>query len=157
MPEAKLRTADNRILKPLPPREIVSGEYSRRIYVGTCPVETMVEDLENPRYWALLAPQLRAMDRVELLRADNAWWAEMLVVYPGRNEVRMQVLRILNIDTALPAEADGYKVQWSNPKLKWQVIRLADKQVVSEGHDTADIANTWLIQHRATMGRVQLA
>lgn len=116
-----------------------------------------VEDLLNPAYWAHHAVKLRPMDEIRARAEDGTWVAYLLVLASDRTWARCQLLSKHNLGTADVAITQAneeevkkqkglFKIAYSGPE-KYRVLRKADNNVMSSGHEQKQDAEIWLDRH----------
>ena len=126
------------------------SEYMRVVYYAIPEANTPISDLKKPEYWAHIAQQLKASDRIEVEAEDGAYFVELLVRDVGRTWAKVTVLRELMLDDTgapMPDELKEYDVIYKGKMTKWSVIRLKDRSAVYEGGNTKQDAMAWLTDH----------
>ena len=152
MTEAKEKTIPQLSPESLKPFEYISTRHDALVAQGVT-----VEDLLNPAYWAHHAVKLRPMDEIRARAEDGTWMAYLVVLASDRTWARCQLLSKHNLGTADVAltqanEAEVkrqkglYTISFSGPE-KYRVIRKADKNVMSSGHEQKQDAERWLDRH----------
>lgn len=125
---------------------VKQAEFTRLVYSATPDAGTKLPDVLVPTYWVHVAKQFAVNTRIEVIPADNAWFAELIVRNKGPEGVTVAVLRYTDFNEA-PAsskpEAGAFKVSHSSSD-KWRVVRAADKVVVASKFDTREAAEAWL-------------
>lgn len=138
--EAKLEQATDARVKP--------AEFARNIWVMVAHATNSAKDLLKPEFWAHVAQKLKRHDRIEAWADNGLWYAELLVLDSGRGWARVHLLQFadLQVDSApgQTIQKGGYEIIWRGEHHKWSVVRLSDKEVVSEGHGTQGPAVDWL-------------
>lgn len=140
--------------RKLLPAQCVSAEYCRRDMIASPEAGTSIDDMLVPAYWAHVARELRALDRIEVRPADGTWWAELLVRVVEPVAVRVYVLRYERFApvAAVTAEAPpGYTVRFRGAE-RFVVIRDADGEVVHSKEPTKEHALAWLSGHLRRLG-----
>lgn len=108
-----------------------------------------VEDLLDPDYWAHVAKQVRAGDRIEAVPEDRHYFAEFFVLGSSTNWVKVVLLRKRDlVKDNNPIEKDGFVVKFAGQH-KWRVEK--DGQVLSKMHDDQASAAKWLSNHLKDM------
>ena len=140
-----------RKVQPILRTRMDPSEYKRTLYTVTAYENTEPTDLLNPEYWAHVASDLRAWDKIEA-RADNgSWYAEFIVLDCSRNWARVHLLTkhdLTTKDVSLSqASRDQYEVMHRGPERKWSVVRKSDRAVLKDELSAEAEAYTWLAQH----------
>lgn len=140
-------------LKPITDR-IQVADIMRQRYRLTIEAGASVEEAIDRKTWVHVAKQLRGGDIIELLAADNAWYAEALVssveVIPGTG-VHIPTFALLghyDLATAKKSAApeDGaYEVKFHGAD-KFVIIRTADKVKIEKGIATKEAAESRLAE-----------
>jgi hypothetical protein len=91
------------------------------------------QDITTPLYFAAIAGSLKEGDRIEIVAYDRTWLADVFIVSSnGRNEAKGVILaKYLLSEIANPVESQQYAAKF-NPRWKWHVIRLADREVIKK-------------------------
>lgn len=138
----------------LAPNRLVTADFSHQTWVATPETGTPPEALLDSKYWAHYAvnpnTDLKPGDIVLVKPEDGTYFMELLVRSKYRGGVKVAALRCVKFDAAEEsAEATAeYEVRHSGPKLKWRVVRIADKRELVSGLETRDAADQWLREHR---------
>lgn len=133
----------------LQPNRFKIAEYERTVYVATAEKGHTKEDILSPDYWAHAANKLKPYDRIEVRHDEGEYFCELLVTQVGRGWAKVVELsyKELSKSEALPTIPEPYEVVWKGPHRKWAVIRKADGEYISEGHDDRNKAHNWLVEH----------
>jgi hypothetical protein len=127
------------------PTTIEESTYARTIYQVKPEITVTVEDLLQPDYWAHVAKQLRAGDRIEAIPDDRHYFAEFFVLAASTNWAKLVLLReVVLIKDHEKTVTDGFSVGFAGPH-KWRVTQ--GSEVLSKGHDDKDAAANWLANH----------
>lgn len=121
-------------------------EYARNVWAVTPESATKFEDVLSPAYWSHVARTIQKGDRIEILPADQSYFAELYVLSRTDNEVRVAVLRkveLVGADASSPASTGDYDVKHRGGA-GWSVIRKVDKAVMFEKGNTRAEAESWL-------------
>ena len=158
--EAQKTVTPAKIERPkLPPRltpeRFKEAAYVRNVFAMTPAVNTEVESLLAPDYWAHIAAKLHPGDHIEVLTEDNSFFAEILVIEVGKGWARVVLLRHVPLNkvlasSAAPVVESKFKVNWGGMNAKHRVVRLSDNQVIKDGFSTADAAKAWMQDYEAT-------
>lgn len=139
---------------------IKPAEFARNVFAMTVPQGVTFEDVKKPEFYAHIAAKLHPTDHIEVTDDEGTFFAELFVVACARNWAKVSVLRFHELEESRP-EADKevgeafaeelkkYKVDWTQNS-KARVIRLTDKQVLSEQHASKAAAEKWLKDYITT-------
>jgi hypothetical protein len=114
------------------------------------PAGTPVEFLTRPEYWQLHANRLRIADTIEAHTDDGVYFARLLVrsvdgTGAAKTRATVALLEVHRFDVLEPDfTATTHKVEMKGPHLRWCVVRIADNKIISDGHDSADVAEAAL-------------
>lgn len=124
---------------------VKQAEIIRLIHAATPDAGTKLEDVLKPEYWVHVAKQFAVNSRIEVIPADNAWFAELIIRTKTETGITVAALRYVDLNETVSAtqQPGGCKVGFSGAD-KWRVVRLSDKKVVSSGHETKAAAEAWL-------------
>jgi hypothetical protein len=138
--ERKLEAADILRLKP--------AEFTRVEFVLITHATNEPQDILKAEFWAHVADKLKPRARIEVWADNGTWWAELLVLEVGRGYARVHQLRFEELEAidskSRTFEQGGYRIMHRGEHAKWSVVRLSDKEVVSEGHSSQGQAVDWL-------------
>lgn len=124
-------------------------EHANPSHSVTVEMGTTLEDIQNPQFFAHVAPLFTQWDRVCLKPDDGAWYAELVVVECGNNYVRTQALAFMQIDKSeaiVPDAFETHRVEFAGAHHKWRVVRNSDNSVVKFGMEKAE-AHLWRDEH----------
>lgn len=141
----------------LDPQRHRLAEEVRNAWVVNAEEGTTIEDVLQPGYWAHIASRLRPYDHIEVRLETGEWVAQLMVISQGLNWAKVHMLNqfMLNANAEPPPASQKYEVKWGGPQHKWRVVRLADSEVISKGHDSAMEGQLWLQNYeRATVSGV---
>lgn len=126
---------------------------SRMVSFATVPVETSVQAIREPAFWANVARHLRVSQRIDVECVDGSWLAEFRVASVGSNWARVQLLRLHKFVTAesVVQRSKDFKIEWGGPSHKHRVVRVADKAILEKGFDTPEQAAEWLAANEDAM------
>ena len=137
--------------QPLPPNGIERADYARNAWRVETPQGVSLEALADGTYWSHVAQYLKPLDKIEAIPADGAWYAELLVIDVGAAWAKVKVIAgPVELQAPVEDAPSGYALQF-NPKLKWCVIRAADKARLKEGLPDKGAAAQWLHDHMNTL------
>ena len=133
---------------------IKPAEFARNVFAMTLPEGVTFEQAREPAFYAHIAAKLHPTDRIEVTDDEGTFFAELFVVSCARNWAKVSVLRYHELEESRPAsnektdvffteELKKYRIDWTQ-NTKARVIRVLDKQVLSENHTSKAIAETWL-------------
>lgn len=148
-----------RKIEPLGPNSLHTAEHKRVVYFGIAPKGVKPEDLLRPEYWAHVAAGLKPRDRIEINAEDGTWYCEVMVLDSSRAFARVHpIIGPIYFTTADVAQTQiaGYLVDHRAAR-KWSVIRLSDRVVMSENHETKAGADEWLAKNGEKLKAGQLA
>lgn len=99
-----------------------------RLMVGE---DIELADLENPKTFSVVSSELKAFDRITVIRKDGAFWAEVLIVNAGRGFADGVILRSLapipkGRDETANRVPDGYTIARDPTTLRYIARRTAD-------------------------------
>jgi hypothetical protein len=123
-------------------------EFARNLWHVTPESGTTFEDILRPSYWSHVQRTLQKGDRIEIVPADQSYFAELFVLSTA-GEVQVAVLRKVVIGTAESSPAasgDEYEIKHRGGA-GWSVLRKADKTIMVEKLDTRSGAEEWLQKH----------
>jgi hypothetical protein len=134
------------------PSRFKQAEAVRNVWFAVLEEGTKFEEILDPAYWAHNAAKLRIGDRIEVAPDDGSFFAELIVRAQGNQFAKVALLRKVDLEPTTETSAlDGFEVQWKGQQRKHCVVRLRDKQVVSEGFDTKTAAFAWLGQNAKSL------
>jgi len=110
---------------------------------------TKFEDLLVPEYWAHVAARLRTSDIISVVAEDGSYYAQLYVAVAGSKYAKVVPLFKADLESAIeetPALVT-HVVKFKGPILKHCVIRLSDKEIISQGHSAKQDAENWLRDH----------
>jgi hypothetical protein len=153
MTEVAEKPQDKRALI-LNPQRMSLAEQVRQDWVVNAEQGTTVADVLDPQYWAHMASQLQAWDRVDVRLETGEWLLELLVINTGRNWAQVHLLKRHDLEQrseTMPA-AQKHKIEWKGPQHKWCVIRLSDSEMIQRELASKDAAGQWLTTYEHTTG-----
>lgn len=139
----------------LSPLFLVPSEQKRLHYCAEIPPNVSIDRMMEPDFWAHVSHKLQEGTRIEALRADHAWAADLLVrkINLSNHEVYCYLLQKFDLEagaatkTSLPVR-DQFLVAFGGAA-KWRVIRKGDNEVVHSGEASRADADAWLDAHIA--------
>ncbi len=127
------------------PTTIEESTYARTIWQVKPEATVKVNDLLDPDYWAHVAKQMRAGDRIEAIPDDRHYYAEFFVLAASTNWAKLILLRETTlIKDHEKSVTDGFSIGFAGPH-KWRVTR--GTEILSKDHDDKDSAAKWLAEH----------
>lgn len=153
MSEAVKEAAGAERVVILNPQRMSLREVVRQDWVVHAEAGTKVADVLDPQYWAHMAAQMQAFDRVEVLLETGDWLLELLVINAGRNWAQVHLLQrheLAKRAETMP-QSKKHEIVWKGPQLKWCVIRLADGEKIQSGMEKL-AAGEWLAAYEKTAG-----
>ncbi len=141
----------------LSPNRLALAEHAHQTWVA-CPEPGIPADaMLDPKCWAHYARnpnmQISPSDIILVKPEDGTYFQELLVRDVFAGGIKVQELRRVNLDKpAEEAEQDNeHEIKHSGPRLKWRVIRLADKRELVSGLPDKDAARDWLREHKKAL------
>lgn len=148
------KTMNEGKMTQLAPNRFMLAEHAHQTWVANPEPGTPPEALLDHKYWAHYSVnpnlQMKPGDIILAKPDDGAFFMELLVRSLYRGGVHVVELRRKSFDKLdmQPGEDFGeYEVKYSGPRYKWNVVRKADKQRMTEGHELKDGAIAWLREH----------
>lgn len=123
------------------------AEQFRLTFRANVPAGVSLDRVLEPDYFKHVAGNVKPGYRIEVMPADGAWYAELLVRKTTKEEVHCWLLLSVDLnaqaESALAQSAADYKVAFGGAH-KWRVIRLSDNEVLHHGEPTEADAKAWL-------------
>jgi hypothetical protein len=141
----------------LSPNRLMLSEHAHQTWVASPETGTPPEALLDPKCWAHYSVnpnmQMKPGDLILVKPEDGTFFQELLVREVFRGGIKVLQLRLVNLDKVeSQSESDGeHEIKWSGPRLKWRVIRLADKRELVSGLENRDAAASWLKEHKKAL------
>ena len=129
-------------------KNVKPAEYVRTVWAVKPEPGTTVEDLKQKEYWSHVAKTVSVGDRIEAVPEDNSWFAEFLIKAKTEVDVTVILLRYVSTEEKAAANDDEFTIMFAGGA-KWRVSRKSDKAVLSENHQTRELAEAWLKEHQA--------
>jgi hypothetical protein len=141
---------------PVTPSRFGLSEEVRRVFSVTVEQGTDPESLLEPGYWSLVAKNFSPFDRVEVMHigTDKTWFVELMVISCSQNHAKMEIMRKQEFDkrdTSNDMTVNGYSINYGNKHTGYRVVRDTDKQVMSENHQSRDMALKWIQDNRFSL------
>jgi len=134
--------------KQLSPSSLQNAEHYCTRWMAVVGEEATPNDIARPDFWVHVASKLRRMDWIIVSPESEGWIAELLVRSTGIGYVKVQVLRIIDLEDDVTEERDlSSFVKWGGVADKFRVIRKSDKTVLSSGHQNKATAMQWQAKH----------
>ena len=110
------------------------AEYWRQDWCCNAEEGTTVQDILEPKYWALVCARFKPYDHIEVRLETGEWIAELIVLQADRLYAKVHLLKLhdLIVDGDETPTATGYMAVWKGPQKKWCILRLADRHIVKE-------------------------
>jgi len=130
--------------------------YAWTTHQYTAMAGTVVDDVLATAYWARVARKLHLYDKIVVVEESGQWYAELLVVAPGTEGVKVCLLfgkqldGNVGVNDASMQNFTGCSVKYRGPHLKWCIVDREGK-ILHEKCDTEAIAYGWLNQHVKTV------
>lgn len=129
-------------------RQIQQAEFARTVWVVKPEPGVTLEQLLQPESWAHVAKSLKPGDLIDVLSADNEWYAELFVRASTDNETKLAVLKHYVFSESKPTVDGEVEVKHRGEAKKWSVLRKSDKAVLVEGLETRGAAEDWVKANR---------
>lgn len=146
---------------------VKQAEFHRTCWSVRPDAGTSLDDMLKSDNWVHVAKMLRVTDQVELMPADGAWYA-LLVVRSNLPAVgpKFGVLHHVAFDDATaakPAAKASKPAEQKAPEVigdfyakfgggdKWRVHRASDDEIVARGLGSKDEAHDWIKQQSAEL------
>lgn len=142
--------------KQAQPNDLRLATSARNAWHQTVPLDTTIEDLIKPSFWAHIANKLQPADRIEVDFEDGSWLADIRVNERDATWAKIQVLNQAGKVAVASGDApdepeDDYKVEWSGRHTKYRVVRLSDKAVLQTMLPSKLDAEVWLRDHKKAL------
>ena len=129
-------------------RRFAPADTARIVYSYIAPATATVADVQRPGFFTPLAAQLRPWARIEVMREDGAWFAELLVLSATGQAVHTFLLREHTLPGIgafghLPPVAEGTSVTYLGAHRQWAVVR-DDGSVIKDGFESQHAARQYL-------------
>ena len=142
-------------LKPLTRSAVTFSEAKNNQWTATVPRNTTAEQLCQSGLWSVVSDQFRPYDRVQVVEASRAYFAELLVIDCGRGYCSMLLLNLWPLPALLVSNEGlppGFDVFYSGPintdgSGGYNVKRLADGVLIIRGKTSRDAALAALLDH----------
>lgn len=133
--------------------QVKPAEYVRTVYCLTAEHGAVLADVLKPESWAHVAKQFKPGDRIEVVPESGEWFAELYVRAVTPNDIRVVVLREVQLDAPVSAPVvDGVEFEVNYTKAdKWRVVRKADKVTVVSGLSSKTECEAWAAEHSPTL------
>lgn len=145
-----------RLNRPLPPDQkhfATFGQAYRR-WTATLDEGLTVDDCLVETFWKHVASAVQGPsetnplgrgDIIEVRTYDNGDYAELMITAVSKGGLRVKILREIK-DTAVVTVPDSapFDIKWIVGNRTFSVVRRADKQPVSQGHQTKVAALAWI-------------
>lgn len=133
------------------PHNIKAGDMERTIFRHQLEQNFDKEELLKPEKWRQVAkshPTLKAGSIIEVLREDNAFYAELLVVGRVNDEIFIKFIHFVKledddvIEEKLVKESD-FEITWKGPMKKFSLIRKSDSKEIKDKFSSKEEAKHW--------------
>jgi hypothetical protein len=130
-------------------KDLLGAEFARQIFRAVPPAGTKIEEMLNPAYWAHVAKKFNPHDMIEVVPADGAFYARLIVLSVGHLSMKVQALEcVVLVANPKVEKADAiaqFEVNWGGPNAKWRVLRKSDgAAVTTESFQTQGDAQEWI-------------
>lgn len=130
------------------PTHMKQVEFAREAWRIVPEQGLTLADILKPSYWVHTAVLLRPGTMIEVAPADMSWFAELYVRSAAANEANMAVIYHVEFDKKPVEDNAECEIKFAGGA-KWRVSRKSDKAVLSENHQTRELAEAWLKEHQA--------
>jgi hypothetical protein len=124
--------------------QFVLATSARMVYALTLSEGQTYEELFKPETWAHVARHIQPGFKVEVMPEDGSFYAELLVRAASNLEVTVAELFRVNFGEIEERDEEQHEIKWAGPKARYRVSRKADKAVIKDGFETAELAAEWL-------------
>lgn len=132
--------------------QLKQAEFVRTAYAATPEHGASVDDILAPEFWAHVAKQFKAGDRIEVKPDGADWLAELYVLKVDVHGVHLALLNKYELSAVNKAPAvandDEYEINFGGAA-KWRVIRKSDREVMVKGLASKAECETWLAEQKA--------
>lgn len=133
------------------PHNIKSGDIQRTIFRHELEQNFEKEDLIKPEKWRQIAkahPTLKVGDIIEVLREDNAFYAELLVVGKANDDIFIKFLNFVKLedeetDVERLAKESDFEISWKGPIKRFALIRKLDSKEIKDKFSSKEEAKHW--------------
>lgn len=130
------------------PFNIKTADFVRTIFRHQLEQHFTKEDLLNHEKWRQIVkanPSLKIGDIIEVLREDNAFYVELLVIGKVNDNLFVKILSFLNLeDEEKSTKESDFEILWKGPMKKFTIIRQSDKKEIKDKFSSKDEARFWL-------------
>lgn len=119
------------------------AEFNRTVWAAQPEPGVTLDDMVKPEYWAHVSKSLKVGDRIEVVSADGAWFAELFVRSTSGVAANVAVLRQHIFSDAKPMGVPADVVIKHRGDAGWSVIRKSDKQILFEKGATREDAESF--------------
>lgn len=129
---------EHRRITPIPRSRLSIADQGRLIHVAYAERGTTKEDLLDPEYWKMVAPQLNPNDRIEVYCEAQEFFGIFIVMQRGQNAAIVRNLEWYDLTKGRQATmptgdpSQDYEVKWGNMHTKWRVLRVSDGAVIKD-------------------------
>lgn len=138
-------------MKPITRNNFSLADQVRTRFAVTVDPDSTLEDVLKEEATQHIAYELRPGFILEVMPADQAWYAELMVKDCGRNFAKFHTLRFVELVPTDPVgdadKSDAYTVSWGGPHQKHRVVRKVDGAILKDGFANKKDANAWIVEH----------
>lgn len=145
----------------LPARNFGMVEFRHNTWAATLEEGVPFDEVFTPSHWAHVSRgverSIKPGDMIEIRTFDHSLYAEVYVRDAGNGFAK--VVLIFKVDLEPQAVASiiipsnvGLKERWNFGSKKWDVIRTADKRVMTSGLALKEDALKWIVDHVKAIG-----
>lgn len=143
----------------LTPNRRRDQEHSHRVHRVIPEHTDKFDETLKASYWAHVARNFKAGDKIEAFWEDNSLYAEYLVLSVQEGGVGAKVANLSKTplvsfdDGVFVDNGDKYKIEFGGNFHKFRIIRLSDGYVIGKEHkfNTELEARNYLHEHRKAM------
>lgn len=107
-----------------------------------------MEHVSNPRLWGDLLGKIGRGDTIEAFKPDSGAWARFVVTEAGPGFIKVGKTESYTPEEVPVPDDIGLETKWNVGKRAFDVIRSADKFVMSGGFQTKASAVAWINDHQ---------
>ncbi len=153
-PEAPASIHQDRPVGPLLRSRLSQADYFRTVHTACVEAGTSEAQLVDPAFWKHVSNQLRPNDRIEVYCEAGRFFAEIIVRQAGNNFASVKLLRWHDLgDTVRQVSVPEYEVVYGGGYAKYQVVRIADREVIKDGIETEEQAQNELRDYVKALAR----
>lgn len=147
-------------IRPLAPSRFVQADFRETRFNVTVERGVPLEHVLEPGFWAHVAGQPKAFDRISVVAADHAYWADLIVLSALPDQLLVKAVSVIDVNAEIEAllktgkvKSDGasrYQVVWKGPAAKFCIVRDGAEMVQKNFPNKAE-AEAWLATNQKKM------